>query len=506
MNIFKRMGQAWKAFRSVHSSGSSISGGFQAGRLNRLTSDWVSTPTTIDNKIFKDLRVMQARSRDLVDNTSVGRRFIQLSKSNIIGTGMRLQMKLRKQNGDLDTSANEKIERAWKEWSKRQNCTVDKRTTLRQFQKKAIASYKMDGEVIVQIKRNFNNDFNFALMFIDPERLDINLNRARTKSTNEIRLGVEINKFHEPIRYYFKKQTNIVSTVILGNTQTANDYDIVSANEIIHFYDDDRVGQTRGYPIMASVMNNIRNLDGYIEAELIAARVASAKMGFYIDKDGSGIDGEVEADTGDLVQESEPGAFEVLPPGTEFQTYDPQHPVQAFPDFVGSQKRDIASGLGVSYETLASDLKGANYSSMRAGLLVERDQWTMDQDDFVDGVMTPIFNAWLPIQMLNGNISLPFRKIDKFNNPDWQAKRWPWVDPSKDVKAAIDEIDMQLKSRGQVIAERGGDREDTFLQIKADGTSAEKADIKLTDNSAVPAVPVAEDEGEEDDAESSNNA
>ena len=480
----------------------SVSGGFQAGRLNRLTADWVSTPTTIDNKIFKDLRVMQARSRDLVDNTAVGRRIIQLSKANVIGTGMRLQMKIRKLNGDLDTSANEKIENAWKEWSKRQNCTVTKRQTLRQFQKKAIASYKMDGEVIVQIKRNFDNDFNFALMFIDPERLDLNLNRARTKSTNEIRLGVEINRFGEPIRYYFKKQTDIVSTVIIGNTQTAQDYDIVSADEIIHLYDDDRVGQTRGYPMMASVMTNIRNLDGYVEAELVAARVASAKMGFYLDKDGSGVDGEDEpGDTGDLLQDAEPGAFEKLPPGTEFETFDPTHPTTAFPDFVRSQKREIASGSGVSYETLASDLTGANYSSMRSGLLVERDLWTMDQNDFEDGLMTVIFNAWLPIQVLNGNILLPFRKMDKFNNPTWQAKRWPWVDPSKDVKAAIDEIDNQLKSRGQVIAERGGDREDTFLQIKADEQSAEKVGIELTDNRATPA-PVSESVGEEEEEES----
>ncbi len=480
------------------------SNGFQAGRLNRLNADWVSTPTNIDSKIFKDLRVMQARSRDLVDNTAVGRRFIQLSKSNIIGTVMRLQMKIRRGTGDLDTVANEKIERAWKGWSKRENCTVTKRQTLRQFQKKAVASFKMDGEVIVQIKRNFDNDFDFALMFIDPERLDLNLNLPRSKNTNEIRLGVEINRFGEPQRYFFKKQSFNISTVIVGTTGITNDHDIVPASEIVHYYDDDRVGQTRGYPVMASVMTNIRNLDGYVEAELVAARVASAKMGFYIDKDGSGITGEEEAgDTGDLIQDAEPGAFEVLPPGTEFQTFDPTHPTTAFPDFTKAQKREIASGLGVSYETLASDLKGANYSSMRAGLLVERDQWTMDQDDFIDSVMTPIFNAWLPIQLLNGNIMLPFRKIDKFNDPHWQAKRWPWVDPSKDVKAAIEEIDNQLKSRGQVIAERGGDREDTFLQIKADEVSADKTGIKLTDNSAVPAVPAVpdtEEEGGEEDA------
>ncbi len=496
------MAQAWKSFRSGTSSltGFTSTTGFQGGRFSRLTGDWVSQPVTIDSQLRKDLRVMQARSRDLVDNNATGRRFIQLSKSNIIGTGMILQMKIRKLNGDLDSVANEKIERAWKEWSKAANCTVTRRQTLRQFQRKVVSSWKMDGEAIVQIKRNFNNKFNFALMFIDPERLDVNLNRARGEKQTEIRLGVEIRKTGEPIRYYFKKEIEQFSTVITGGTQVAENYDIVPASEIIHFYSNDRVGQTRGYPLMASVMQNIKNLDGYIEAELIAARVAASKMGFYKDQDGSGFDGQEEAgDTGNLLQDAEPGAFEVLPAGKDFVTYDPQHPTSAFPDFIGSQKRDIASGVGVSYETLASDLKGANYSSMRAGLLVERDQWTMDQDDYMDGIMTPIFMAWLPIQMLNGNVSLPFAKIDRFNDPTWQGKRWPWVDPSKDVKAAVEEIDNQLKSRGQVISERGGDREDTFLQIKQDEKSAEKVGIELTDNSATPA-PVSDDEGGEEDA------
>jgi len=478
----------------------SVSVGFQAGRVSRLTSDWVTTPIPIDSKLFRDLTRMQARSRDLVDNNSTGKRFIQLNKINVVGSGMRLQMKIKKQNGKLDKSANEKIERAWKEWSKRENCTVTKRQTLRQFQKKAIASRKMDGETIVQMKRNFNNKFNFAVMFIDPERLDINLNRTATKNQNEIRMGVEFNQFKEPVAYFFKKQASNVNLVFTAPTQVAESHERVPAEEIAHWYSNDRVDQSRGWPDMAAVMLNMKNLDGYSEAELIAARVAASKMGFYKDMDGSSFSGEEEAgDTGNLLQDAEPGAFEVLPTGKDFVTFDPQHPTTAYSDFMKGQKKDISSGLGISYPTLASDLEGVNYSSIRAGVLVDRDGYIDDQDDMDDSLMTPIFNAWLPIQFLNGNIDLPFMKMEKFNNPNWQKKRWPWVDPSKDVDAAIKEIENQLTSRGQVIANRGGDREDTFSDISADEAAAESAGIELTDNSATPASP-SQETGEQEDA------
>jgi len=260
MNIFKRILQAGKnIFRSSNQTATSgsVSAGFVGGRLNRLTADWVTSPVTMDAKIWKDLTTLQARSRDLVDNNSTGKRWVQLSKTNIVGAGMRLQMKVKKANGDLDKTANDKIEKAWKEWSKAANCTVDRRTTLRQFQRKCVASYKIDGECIIQIKRNFRNKFNFALMFVDPERLDVNFNRGRTKTQNEIRLGVELNKFKEPVAYYFKKQNDNVSSVLTGGSVATLQRQRVPASEIIHFYVNDRVDQTRGYPQMASVMTNL---------------------------------------------------------------------------------------------------------------------------------------------------------------------------------------------------------------------------------------------------------
>ncbi|MCI0539082.1 MAG: phage portal protein [Verrucomicrobiales bacterium] len=72
--------------------------------------------------------------------------------------------------------------------------------------------------------------------------------------------------------------------------------------------------------------------------------------------------------------EVSPGQFETRPVGFEFQTFDPQHPTQAFPFFVKTFLRGIASGLGVSYNTLANELEGVNFSSIRAGVSDEREE------------------------------------------------------------------------------------------------------------------------------------
>ena len=55
---------------------------------------------------------------------------------------------------------------------------------------------------------------------------------------------------------------------------------VVPASEIIHAYMPTRPEQTRGVPFTASAMPNIKMLNGYMEAEITAARVSASKMGF----------------------------------------------------------------------------------------------------------------------------------------------------------------------------------------------------------------------------------
>jgi len=171
--------------------------------------------------------------------------------------------------------------------------------------------------------------------------------------------------------------------------------------------------------------------------------------------------------------EVSPGQFETLPTGVGFQEFDPQHPTQAFPFFVKACLRGIASGLGVSYNTLANDLEGVNFSSIRAGVLDEREEYKAIQGWLIEQFCEPVFEAWLDWQLgVFLTLPLPLAKFDKFNSPDWKPRRWPWVDPLKDVQANVIAVENGFRSRRSIIAEGGGDVEDTFEEIAADNELA----------------------------------
>ena len=167
---------------------------------------------------------------------------------------------------------------------------------------------------------------------------------------------------------------------------------------------------------MAAAINALKMLHGYREAELVAARVSAAKMGFITSPDGDGYTGEDLEDTHAPIMNAEPGSFEQLPAGMTVQSFDPQHPVTAFSDFHKAVLRGISSSLGVSYAALASDLESVNYSSIRQGALDERDHYRTLQQLMIDHFVMPVFEAWLAAAMTSGSVNLPMTKYEKFQD------------------------------------------------------------------------------------------
>jgi capsid protein len=186
--------------------------------------------------------------------------------------------------------------------------------------------------------------------------------------------------------------------------------------------------------------------------------------------------------------------------GMDFKAVDFQHPNGAFGDFNKAVLRGVASGLGVSYNTLANDLEGVNYSSIRAGLLDEREEYKTHQSFIIDHLCRPVFFAWLEQALLTDTLNLPAEKMDKFNAAEFRGRRWQWVDPLKDVQANITSIEAGLKSRRQVVSEMGGDFEDVIDELSEDQSLIAAAGIALGD------APIGEatDEPDDDDEQPSS--
>ncbi len=223
-------------------------------------------------------------------------------------------------------------------------------------------------------------------------------------------------------------------------------------------------------------------LGGYEEAALVAARAGAAKMGFFQQRDGGpGFGPGEEDENGDFVQDAKPGHFEVLPDGFEFKEFNPGYPNGEMPFFMKSVLRGAAAGLGVSYNGLANDLEGVNFSSLRGGALEERDEWMVLQGWLIETLHSRVFSAFLEQSMLAGALALPLSKMDKFNAPQWFPRRWKWVDPDKEGKANARDVGLGIVSRTQIAAEQGRDIQEVFKELAEEQSMAEEMGVALGD-------------------------
>lgn len=458
---------------------------FEAAAINRLTHGFMATAASIDQELRGELDRLRGRARVLAQNNEYVKSFLRKLGTNVVGhKGVTLQSRVMLQGRTPDSLARTAIEEAFARWAKKGVCEITGRMGFAHVQRLLVKNAGRDGEFLVRkIYGNAaKNEFGFALQVIDIDRLDTNYNVAPATGRNAVIMGVEVDDTRRPVAYHiFSRHPN---DAVSGGGQRER----ILASEIIHGFISEDGEQTRGYTWLHAGMKRMHHLHGYDEAAVIAARVGAAKMGFYVPPEGEDPtligDGKDEEEV--PFAEAEAGVFGVLPRGWDFKEWDPTYPHDQYPAFVKSCLRGIASGLGVSYNTLANDLEGVNFSSMRAGVLEEREVWKELQDWFIEQFCEPVFDEWLRWALLNGRIvlengsALPARKYAQFSAHVWQGRRWAWVDPLKDVEAQVVAIEKGLRTRRSVIAEGGEDIDDVFAELAQEKKDAEALGLEFS--------------------------
>lgn len=230
---------------------------------------------------------------------------------------------------------------------------------------------------------------------------------------------------------------------------------------------------------------------------MINARVGASKMGFFRDPTGGDdpYEGDLSDASGNRITTVEPGIFEDIGQ-KEFHPYDPKYPDQQFDPFVKAILRGVSAGLGVSFSSLSNDLTEVNFSSIRAGLIEERETWKSLQAWFVESFLNRVYAEWLTMALLSEAVTLPFAKYAKFNAPKWTGRRWAWVDPLKDVQAAKEAVSAGFKSATRIINEAGGDIEELYQEIAEEKALAKEYGLSFDFGGKSP--PLSADDEDED--------
>lgn len=450
--------------------------GFAASAEEYFLSDFKGTSLSIDAELTAGLRKMRMRSRTLTNDNDYAKKYLSMVRANVVGSnGIMLQARTKDSRGKLDKADNDYIEQAFKEWGSLEHCTMSKRLTWCDVQNLFIETVARDGESLCVIHYGKDLEYGMSLQLVDIDLLDESYN-VRLDNGNQIRMGVEQNQFGAAVAYHLFTEHPGDDTY----TFNLKKYVRIPAERIIHAFRSERPGQSRGIPWMHTAIRRLNMLGGMEEAELIASRVAASKMGFFTSAEGDGYVGDSEIeDDGALLSAAEPGVFEQLPEGVNFQAFDPQHPSTAFDSFVKTVLRGAASGLNVSYNTLANDLEGVSFSSIRSSTIEERDQWKQKQTWMIEQFCMPVYKAWLSSAILHGKLKLPATKIDKFRNVTFQPRGFDWVDPLKDINASALSIELGVSTRSDIAASRGTNLEDVFEQLQKEQELAAQYGIIL---------------------------
>lgn len=446
---------------------------FAAAQTGALAASWSTSDRHVNQSLASSLRALRARSRDLERNNDYARHFLRLVTDSVAGpNGVMLQVHALRPDGGIDPADSSYLENRFASFSRADSLDVAKRLSRTAMERLIVRTVARDGEVLIRRWRG-RGPFGYQLQLLDAALLD-EAHNVDLPGGRKIRMGIELDEFEAPVAYHLSRRpANDPKDQGTGGWGGGGDTVRVPAEEIWHLFVPESVGQYRGVPWMSSTLIRQKRLDSYEEAALAAAEEGAKKLAWVKAPDGdmtplADSTDSATVGSGTLYTDSVDIHYASLPAGYDLASWDPKYPENSFPAFTKSHLRGIASGLGVAYHKLASDLENVNYSSARAGELNERDVWLGLQGWLIDSFCAPLYSEWLPLAILSGALNLPMAKLPKFDAAVWQGRRWDWVDPEKDVNASILAINSRLTSRSRVIRQMGLDPEEVWAEIAAE--------------------------------------
>lgn len=432
---------------------------YQAAKQSRLTSGWGQTVTSADSELSSSLRVLRQRSRALIRDAAYAKRAKVIVQNNVIGSGIGMQAQVKTVRDTLNTTINEGIEGAWDDWSVADCCHTGGSLCFADIERMLMGQIFDTGEIFVRKHyRPFGSSkVPFALEIIEPEKIVDEFQPGTSSADTVVRMGIESDEFRRPVAYWVKKVHPGEIRYHAGETDWI---ERVPANQIYHLRVIDRWPQTRGEPWMHCVIRKLNDMDGYSEAEIIAARAGASYMGIIETSQGYG---EEQAD-GSREVTIEPGLVERLNAGEKFNFVNPNRPNSNIDPFMRLMLREIAAGVGTSYESLSRDYSQSNYSSSRLALIDDRDLWRVIQAWFIRNFRNPVHKEWLQQAVLARAIERITAEdyalnARKYSAVQFKPRGWTWIDPESEVDAYKEAVKAGFTTTTEVIALTGGGKD-----------------------------------------------
>jgi lambda family phage portal protein len=449
----------------------------------RSLAEWNTSSGDADSETLFSLQALRDRSRDLVRNSPAATGAIEKLVAGVIGSGLRLQSSIdREYLGLSETAAQkwqEKAQYEFRIWAESKDCDYMRQLNFVGLQRLAFRSKLVSGDcfVLLPYKKNDPMPYNLRVQLIDAERV---VNDNDLSDTAEIAGGIERTvtgipkaiyvRTPHPGAVFFSSKNNTPKwrRIAIYGTHTGR-------RNVLHLVDINRIGQNRGVPILAPVIDTLRQISKYSEAELSAA-VINAMLSVFIKRPANDVlngggkqyeEGKAPWDRPDNFKLGV-GTWIDGEPGEELSVVSANRPSDQYDPFFMACMKQIGMALGIPFEVLVNHFS-SSYSASRAALLEFYETILRMRDDFADNFNQPIYEEFLAEAITIGRLRAPGFFTDPmvklaYSGAYWVGDSQKQIDEVKEATAANIRIKGFTSSLQIECSKRGLDYKDIMRQ------------------------------------------
>jgi len=470
-------------------------GGFDAAdRSSREMGSWTPFPTDADSSILFGLDDMRSRSRDAVRNQPLAGGIVNTTIMNTVGVGLTLQSRIDRdvlKMSDEEAEAwQNHTERRFRLWARSKNCDLERKLPFNGHVNLALRCRCVNGEALTLLPHvpldGLSNPL--RLQAIESDRLS---NPNGVPDRDDLVGGIKKDEHGAPIAYHIMRTHP-------GNVRTMNrdlwrwdEYPAFNPEtglpNVIHYYRTERPGQSRGFPMLAPVLEPLKDLTRMSKAELKRAVVSALFTVFLKNTQGKGMDNmpafggqtfpggmsvtgqEESAQTTGNIRLGYGSIVDLGDSGADVVFADPKMPNANFDPFFLANVRQIGLQIGIPYEVLIKHYT-ASYSAAKAAMEDGHRFFLTMRGELVVDYCDPIYAVWLAQEVAQGTIYAPGFFADPMIRAAWLGNEWigpkkPILDEVKAIEAAERRSALAVSTLAQETAEmNGGDWETNVKQ------------------------------------------
>ncbi|MCG7548575.1 phage portal protein [Pseudoalteromonas sp. Of7M-16] len=404
---------------------------------------WKRPKTNASQEVSAALNNAMASGQELCRNNPLAKRAKRVIAASTVGAGIRV--KFIHEDGKPNKKQKRKLiklNKKWKRWAKKKTCDFDGHHTFYGLQFLWMSTIVESGGVF--IRKHITPLGELELQSFEQSHLDRSKSSTGTDTDVDIIDGMEYRNGKLVGYWLYDTPTQ---TIAHRHHRKSEFY---SVNDVVHIYLKERAGQHLGITWFDASANILRNYEIYKDAKLMQQQIAAC-FALFVEESASagGLAGDSDSE---LPEEVSPGMIEKVANGQTPHVVTPPK-ADASTNFDISLKRDVAVGVGTTYESMTGDNSQTNFASGRMGRIEFHQQLDIYQHIMLEPALD-IIAGWFMDQFELQDRSI--NSTEEFE-ASWTFPPRLSVDPKVDFEHIMSQVRNGMLSPSQAAQKLGRD-------------------------------------------------